>query len=58
MLNVFEETRLEGRAEEIIDTGYEFGLTDDDILGRLQKKLDISLKVAKEYMRKFGKQTV
>ena len=44
MYTVFEETRIEGRvegrkegrAEGIIETGYEFGLYDDDILGRLQ----------------------
>lgn len=39
MYAVFEESR----AEEIIETGYEFGLSDDDILGRLQRKLDISI---------------
>ena len=33
----------EGRAEEIIETGYEFGLSEQDILERLQKKLSISL---------------
>lgn len=62
MHTVFEETRIEGRvegrAEEIIETGYEFGLSDDDILGRLQRKLDISLEMARAYLRKFGKQTV
>lgn len=58
MYNVFEETRIEGRAEEIIETGYEFGLSDDDILGRLQKKLTISLEMAQRYLSKFGKQNV
>ena len=70
MYTVFEETRVEGRkegrtegrkegrAEEIIEMGYEFGLSDDDILGRLQRKLDISLEMARTYLGKFGKQTV
>ena len=66
MYTVFEETRIEGRAEgrkegraeEIIETGYEFGLSDDDILGRLQRKLDISLEMARAYLTKFGKKTV
>ncbi len=62
MFTVFEETRIEGReegrAEEIIETGYEFGLSDDDILGRLQKKLDISSEMAQRYFREFGKRTV
>lgn len=54
----YEEGIEEGRAEEIIETGYEFGLSDDDILGRLQKKLDISLEIAGTYLGKFGKQTM
>ena len=58
MYSVFEETRIEGRAEEIIETGHEFGLSDDDILGRLQRKLDVSLEMAQGYLRQFGGQTV
>ena len=54
----YEEGIEEGRAEEIIETGYEFGLSDDDILVRLQKKLDISLEIAGTYLGKFGKQTM
>lgn len=46
MFTVFEETwkegeqagRAEGRAEEIIAAGYEFGLSEKTILERLQKK--------------------
>ena len=52
------EGRSEGRAEEIIETGYEFGLSEQDILERLQKKLSISLQKAQEYLLMFGKQTV
>ena len=49
MCTVFEETRTEGRAEEIIETGHEFGLSEEEILIRLQKKLDVSLQKAQEY---------
>lgn len=52
------EGRVEGRAEEIIETGLEFGLSENDILKRLQNKLDISLQMAQEYLLRFGKQTV
>lgn len=53
-----EKGKIEGRAEEIIETGYEFGLSEGKILERLQKKLDISLQIAQEYVSRFGKQTV
>ena len=53
-----EVGREERRAVEIIETGYEFGLSEDNILERLQKKLDVSLQTAREYLGKFGKQTV
>ena len=67
MCTVFEETRKEGviegvaqgitqgRAEEIIETGYEFGLSEADILTRLQKKLNVSSQKAQEYLSMFGK---
>jgi hypothetical protein len=55
MCTVFEETRTEGRAEEIIAMGYEFGPSESDILTKLQEKLDISSQKAQEYLRKFGK---
>ena len=50
------ETR--GRALGIIETGYDFELSDNDILVRLQKKLDISLQQAQEYLNLFKKRTV
>lgn len=53
-----EKGKIEGRAEEIIETGFEFGLSEQDILKRLQKKLDISFQAAQEYLFRFGKQTV
>ena len=63
MCTVFEETRsegrsegrIEGRAEEIIETGHEFGLSEEEILTRLQKKLDVSLQKAQEYFKMFSK---
>ena len=63
MCTVFEETRfegrlegkLEGRAEEIIETGHEFGLSEEEILTRLQKKLGVSLQKAQEYFKMFDK---
>lgn len=53
-----EKGKEEGRAEGIIETGYEFGLSDGEVLERLQKKLDVSLQIAQEYLSRFGKQTV
>ena len=66
MWSVFEETAKEGeargeargKAEGIIDTCYDLGLPEEDILQRLQVKLDISLQAAQEYIRVFGKSTV
>lgn len=62
MCTVFEETRAEGKVEGeakgIIETGYEFGLSEEDILTRLQKKLNISLQKAQEYISMFGKATI
>lgn len=50
--------RTEGRIEGIIETGIEIGLSEEDILGKLQKKLDVSLQKAQEYLHMFGKQMV
>jgi hypothetical protein len=62
MCSVFDEiakeAEVKGRAMEIIETGLEFGLSESDILSRLQKKLDVSLQMAQEYLAMFGKQTV
>jgi predicted solute-binding protein len=55
MCTVFEETRTEGRAEEIIAMGDEFGLSESDILSKLQEKLNISSQKAQEYLWKFRK---
>ena len=50
--------KLKGRAVEIVETGYEFGLSEADILKRLQQKLEISLQMAQEFLNMFGKQEV
>ena len=44
---------LKGRAAEIVETGYEFGISEADILKRLQQKLEIPLQVAQEYLKMF-----
>lgn len=51
MCTVFEETRKEGEAKAIIELGFEFGLSEEEILDRLQKKLNISLQKAQEYFQ-------
>lgn len=51
-----EKGKIEGCTEEIIESGFEFGLSEKDILTRLQNKLDISLQAAQEYLLRFGKQ--
>ena len=62
MCTVFDEIAKEseekGRAIGIIETGFEFGLSESDVLSRLQKKLDVSLQMAQEYLRMFEKQTI
>ena len=52
------EGKLEGEAKGIVEAGLDFGLSENDILIRLQMKLDISLQIAREYFRMFGKQTL
>ena len=69
MCRVFEETWLDGKAEGLImgkaeglimgkaetlvETGLEFGLTKEDIIQRLQNKLNVSLSEAQEYFAMF-----
>lgn len=59
MCTVFEETwmegKIEGRAQGVIETGFEFGLSENDILERLQNKLHVSLQKAQEYLEMFGR---
>lgn len=62
MCTLFEEIAKEneakGEAKGIVETGFEFGYSESDILKRLQEKLDIPAQKAKEYLSMFGKQTV
>lgn len=49
---------LEGQAWGIIDMGLEYGLSKNDILKQLQKKLKISAQKAKEYFEQFAEEIV
>lgn len=51
-----EAGKAEGKAEEIIEMGQEFGLDDAAILKRLQEKIGLSLETASAYLEKYGKQ--
>lgn len=53
-----QENKEIGKAEGIIETGLDFGLSEDELLNRLQDRLGISLETAQEYFDIFGKQTV
>lgn len=52
------EGRAEGKAEEIVAMGLEFGLSESDILNRLQNKLHVSEQKAEEYLGLFGSEPV
>lgn len=52
------EGRTEGEAKGIIVVGFELGLSESEILGMLQKKLNLPEEKAQEYMELFGRQTV
>lgn len=58
MCTVFEETRMEGRreglAEGIIGIGFELEMSENDILEQLQKKLDVPIQTAIEYLERFS----
>lgn len=62
MCRVFDEIAKEneaiGEAKGIIETGFEFGASESDILTRLQNKLNVSLQMAQEYLEMFGKQAI
>ena len=45
---------LKGEAKAIIELGLELGLNETDILERLQRKLNLSLETAREYLEIFG----
>ena len=54
MCTLFYEIAKEGEIKGIA-TGYEFSLSEGDILERLQKKLNVSIQAAQEYFKRFGR---
>ena len=50
--------KAEGKAQEIIEMGQEFGLDDTAILKRMQEKIGLSLETASVYLERYGKQFV
>ncbi len=44
---------VRGEARGIIETGYDYKIPENDILKRLQIKLNISVKQAEEYLNMF-----
>lgn len=53
-----QENREEGKAEGIIAIGLDVGLSEEELLIKLQNKLEIPYEAAQEYLERFGKQTV
>ena len=56
MCTLFKEITKDGKAMGIIEISLEFGLSESDIISRLQKKLDVSLQTAQEYLAMYKKQ--
>ena len=56
MCKAFEDMEKKGRIEEIIETGREFHFSEDKILERLQKRLNISIEEAGAYLTEFDKE--
>lgn len=55
MCTLFKEITKDGKAMGIIEISLEFGLSESDIISRLQKKLDVSLQTAQEYLAMYKK---
>ena len=53
-----EEFVWKGRAREIVETGFEFAMSKEDIIRRLQNKLDIPIQKATEYFNRYGHQAM
>jgi hypothetical protein len=53
--DLFDEGIAKGRINGIIETSYDFGLSDNDIIAKLQEKLNVSLQQAQEYLDTFKK---
>ncbi len=58
MWTVFEETKNEGRIKGIIEMGLECGLSEENILEKLQHKLNVPRQKAQEYFQKYAAETV
>lgn len=52
------EGKIEGRAQEIVELGQEFGLSESKILERLEIKLNLSKESASEYLNMYAGQAV
>jgi len=52
------EGLIEGQAQGMIEMGLEYGLSESEILKRLQKKLKILKQEAEKYFEQFAKQIV
>lgn len=50
---IADESRNEGRAYEIINMCLEEGYIDDEIITKLQKRLEIGLMQAQEYLNMY-----
>jgi hypothetical protein len=50
-----EKLIRQGKVQMIIEMGQEFGLSDTEILERLQKRLNISAEAAATYLEQYGK---
>lgn len=55
---IANESEVRGEAKGVIEIGYEFGLSESDILERFQNKLNVPEQKAQEYLEMFGNQTV
>ena len=53
-----EEGRIEGKLEGIIQMSFEFGLSEEQILERLQKKENLTLEKAKKYLKLYKEKTL
>ena len=48
----------EGRARGIVEIGYDIGMPEEDILLKLQNKLNITMEKAQEYLNMYGKKAI
>lgn len=55
---LWDEVKEEGKAEEIVSTGMEFGMTREEVLSRLERKLGIDGQQALRYYEQFSQQEI